>query len=187
MPELWKKHDRNLQLVQGSVFAVATLVSKDSSRINWNYYVLDEAVGNAVLRAISRQVSCKLSLVDADGKLVSVERFDPRNDRIPYLKDDQGDHPNWWHCFLLMAWGEDNTPPFYGLTLLMPPVPDKYVPRLTFVAPLLFGDAGWSGAFLYVPKFMIPRKVKLSLDELKKVAKVKCELTFRAGNDEKIK
>ena len=37
----------------------------------------------------------------------------------------------------------------------------------------------------YVPKLTIPRKVRLSLDELKKVAKVKCELTFRAGHDKK--
>ena len=35
----------------GFFFAVADLVSKDSSRVNWKYYQLDEAVGKAAIRA----------------------------------------------------------------------------------------------------------------------------------------
>ena len=52
MPELWKTDGlgRLNWQSKGFAFAVATFVSTDSSRVNWNYYVLDEAVADAVLR-----------------------------------------------------------------------------------------------------------------------------------------
>ena len=65
------------------MLAVANLVSKDSSRVNWSYYVLDATVGDAVVCAATREATCTVSLIDADGKPVSVDRFDPRNDLIP--------------------------------------------------------------------------------------------------------
>jgi hypothetical protein len=182
MPELL---NNQRWIAKEFVFAVATLVSRDFSRVNWNYYVLDETVGKTVVRAVSREVTCKLSLVDADGHLVSVERFDPRNDPIPDLKDDRLSQANPWRCFLRGLWVQygqyvENSPIFP----VEPSGPStQWEPRLVFVAPLLFGKA-WGNNLCYVPNLTIPRKVKLSLDELKRVAKVKCELTFRAGSDD---
>ena len=156
--------------------------------MNWKYYQLDEAVGKAAIRAASRQVTCKLSLVDADGHLVSVERFDPRNDRIPNLQSDNGEHRNSWEKFLVLCyavdtgynkgrWGTVDAPRYSG---------KESRPCLAFVAPLLFGSPSmYQGSFGYVPTLTIPRKIKLSLEELQKVAKVKCELVFRAGSDVK--
>ena len=153
----------------GVVLAVANLVSKDSSRVNWSYYVLDATVGDAVVCAATREATCTVSLIDADGKPVSVDRFDPRNDLIPGLGDDQDGRRNQWRCFLCTVRGD-------VLTM------DHSETKLAFVAPLLFGS---SRSLEYVPKLTIPRKAKLSLDELRKVASVKCELTFRAGSDDK--
>jgi hypothetical protein len=154
--------------------AVANLVSKDSSRVNWSYYVLDATVGDAVVRAAAREATCRVSLIDADGQPVSVDRFDPRNDRIPDLDDDPigNGHVNRWRSFLCMV-RED-----------VPTVSDPKT-KLAFVAPLLFGSGlgrhrVGGEPLSYVSKLTIPRKVRLSLDELKKVASVKCELTFRA-------
>jgi len=63
---------------------------------------------------------------------------------------------------------------------------DKWEAKLAFIGPLLFGSpSGYSGSFGYVPRVTVPRKVRLSLEELQKVANVKCELTFRAGSDAK--
>jgi len=156
--------------------AVATLLSKDSLRMDWKYYILDEKLRDTVLRAFTRQAMCKVSFVDGDAQLVCVERFDPR------AIGDRGE-----------------TSPMKGL--LMSPFIDfascdlarctsvsqlpkgELKPRVAFVAPVLFSQSD-DGGLSYLPKFTIPRTIKISLDELKRVAKVKCELTFRAGNDD---
>ncbi len=163
------------------VVAVATFVSGDSSRVNWNYYVLDEAVGDVLLRATSRQVTCKLSFLDADGQLVCVERFDLRDDVSPDLGYIPPGARNPWKEFLVICWSNVTG----TLASIHERDRDERPPRLAFVAPFLFGHV--SGFLGYVPKLTLPRKVNLSLDELRKVAKVKCELTFRAGSDDKTK
>ena len=96
------------------MLAVANLVSKDSSRVNWSYYLLDATVGDAVVRAATREATCKLSLIDADGQPVSVDRFDPRNDLIPGLDDDQDGHRNQWRCFLCTVRGDVSTMARFG-------------------------------------------------------------------------
>ena len=50
MPGLRKTVGSPWQLIgNGMTIVVATLVSEDSSRVNWSYYLMDEAVGDAVL------------------------------------------------------------------------------------------------------------------------------------------
>ena len=84
MPELAKHNGNGLfgplwtPKAKSLGIAVATLVSKDASRTDWKYYILDETVGDAVLRAFARQATCKISFVDAEAQPVLVERFDPR-------------------------------------------------------------------------------------------------------------
>ncbi len=50
MPELWKAESGHWRWQsKGFAIAIATLVSADSSRIRWNYYVLDEAISHGLL------------------------------------------------------------------------------------------------------------------------------------------
>ena len=182
MPELSASGDYSrVWTSTGFIFAVADLVSKDSSRVNWKYYQLDEAVGKAAIRAAAvgdlQALACRCrrppSICGA---------FDPRNDRIPNLQSDNGEHRNSWEKFLVLCyavdtgfykgrWGTVDAPRYSG---------KESRPCLAFVAPLLFGSPSmYQGSFGYVPTLTIPRKIKLSLEELQKVARVKCELVFR--------
>ncbi|MEI8376080.1 MAG: SHD1 domain-containing protein [Planctomycetota bacterium] len=156
----------------GFAFVVAKSVSKDYSRISWNYFVLDAAVRDAAVRAASRSVICKLSLVDSGGQLLFTDPFDPKSAPIFRLDDDQYSHNNEWGRFLSLTMNDEHYR--YG---------DERA-KVAFIAPVVFAGPGhyrgpWP-PFGYVPNVTIPRKVKLSLDELRKVAKVKCELTFQA-------
>lgn len=182
MPELWKNHGWDARWVSKDfTIAVATLISKDSSRINWNYYLFDESVGKVVLRAASRQVECKLSFLDAEDQLVAVDRFDPQNDVLDHR------HFNLCRDLLVCLWGGTSNVPdgfwLQGREAYMKS--EGFRPKLGFVAPLLFGWA-WRNDrrdFHYVPTLTIPRKITLSLDEWKMISKIKCELTFRETID----
>jgi hypothetical protein len=158
-----------------------------------------------VLRATSRQATCKVAFLDANDQPVVIDRFVPKNNH--FIKQKTGNEEyecaNSWRYFLRVLYNG-------GLTSmadrgnweprLPAPAPTwrdnlgsmanggNWEPRLAFVAPLFFGfdfgghGAEWSG-FCYVPIFTERREVKLSLGDLKKVTTVKCELTFRDVND----
>ena len=180
MPELWKGGSFNRRWTpEGIGIAVATLTSKDASRMEWKYYILDESTGDAVVRAFTREATCKVSFLDAEGQLVFVERFDPRA--------DIGTKPSPMQGILMSPplIERQNNPgvaeAFSGRRL-----PGDSKPKLAFVAPVFWWRFNNTSTD-YVSKFTIPRTIKLSLDEVKRVAKVKCELTFRAGNDDEKK
>ena len=208
MPGLWQR-DRNWGPKLRSntfVVAVATLVPADPSRVDWKYYVLDEAVADAVLRPLSRHVTCKLALVDDNDQPISVDRFVPQNTRVPVFVPYEI-RPLWggearrdfgglylWRCFLRVrydgnlaaAMGDPSTEQkarSRGHAARQDTSANAAgMPRVVFIAPFFFGFGrrdGPSGLY-YVPAFDECRQLKLSLDELRKVAKAKCELEFRA-------
>jgi hypothetical protein len=189
MPHLYKGRGSGADLASKDfTFAIATLISENSSRINWNYYVFDAPVGKVALHAASRQMACKISFLDTNGQLVFVERFDS-HDRILDLEGMVAQF-NSWKGFLTSLWGDSRSDAYKSLRQRRDwnSAPGaggvyEFEPRLVFVAPLLFEtDMGKSilpGRFRYVPKLTVPRKIKLSLDELQRIAKVKCALSFQ--------
>lgn len=162
------------------VLAVATLMSKDCSGIEWRYFALDPVVGHIFVKAARREATCKLSLVDSKRESLAIQRF--------HIPDFRINEVNW------VRKGGYPTPsgfcPETRLCVLLKvvDVQDGHIrdlhylfskPRLAFMAPVVFG----ANYFLaYVPGFSVSRKVTLSLDELKRVATVTCELSFAAAN-----
>ena len=117
-----------------------------------------------------------------DGQPIAVERFDPRN--VSFESRDGTRVSNHWTQFLVTCLAY-NRPigSFHSMESFRLTWPSLRPFRFAFFSPFLFRsyDLG------YVSKTIVPRHVKLSLDELQRVAKVKCELTFRAGSDDKTK
>jgi len=183
MPEVLKGQSRTWT-PDGLGLAVTTLVSKDSLRMEWKYYILDDAVGETVVRAFTRQAMCKISLLDAAGELVSVDRFDPRAE---IMTQEHRSKSSLMQGILMsppLIERENNRG--YAGDFSDRDSSGNWKPKLAFFAPVLFWCCTTNDVE-YVPKFTIPRTIKLSLDEVKRVAKVKCELTFRAGDDGKKK
>ena len=91
------------------VIAVATLPSKDRTRIDWRYFVLDGLAGDAVLAAARRRASCKLTFLDANGEPVCVDRFDPCRDLFPNVPST-GRNPKTipWNKYLSKVWCVDS-------------------------------------------------------------------------------
>ena len=159
------------------VIAVATLVSADSTRIDWRYFVVDGQAGTAVLAAARRPASCKLTFENAAGEPVAVDRFDPVQD-IP------------WNKYLVKIW-QVNTGPyarrgssFFGGFEEFEPTEEpreSSKPAIAFVGPMFFGS-GYTDNFMYVPKVMLSRHVRLTEDEVRPIKRVRCELTFRKSS-----
>lgn len=158
-------------------YVIATLLSKDCSRIEWRYFVVDSVMADAAKRAALRAGTCEVSLVDVDGQaVVPGDQFDLKVDRIPH--PDEGSYTsNYWQCFLTKVVGgrkwrfealtEDN----------MRGADAQWEPRLAFVAPVVLDNHDRSIG--YVPTFPFTRRVKLSHDELRRISKVTAHISFR--------
>ena len=181
MPKLVKKKDQYSSPEWDSdsfALAVATLTSKDCSRMEWSYFVLDPAVGRILMEAAKRKGTCKLSFLDTNGQSVAVDRFDIPVDSIPDPENERAHFQNEWRCILTKVIGADGKWRPEDLSR-RGQGSSRWKPWLAFVAPVAFGDK-W--LMKYVPQFAVSRKIKLSHDEVKNVAKVKCEMSFGAAN-----
>jgi hypothetical protein len=171
------------------VIAVATLISADSTRIDWSYFVLDGKAGAAVLSAAQRPGSCKLTFESATGEPIAVERFDPVRDQFPKPDGYMDQIP--WNKYLVKIWQADTGPYarrgdsfFSGLAEYDPPSAsqESLKPAVAFVAPIVFGS-GWNDNLMYVPRVNLTRHVRLTEDEVRPIKKVRCEMTFRKGSE----
>lgn len=177
------------------VFAVATLVSKDHTRIDWRYFVLDGVAGSEILSTANQQATCKLTFLDGSDKPVAVDRFDPCRDR--FLVSSGGGQA-WeqitWNKYLMKVWYRDmnysHEKCFRELTEFEPSgtafssqqIQEQHKPAVAFVAPVFFGS-GYYDNLLYVPKITLTRHVRLTEDEVRPIKKVRCEMTFRKGGE----
>jgi len=164
-------------------YVVATMVSKDCSRIEWRYFVVDPATADAARRAALRAGICEVSFVDSDGQpVVPGDQFDLKVDRIP--NPDEGSYTiNNWQCFLTKVIGGRKWR-FETLTDEHAGSADgQWEPRLAFLAPLVLDNDDRS--IKYVPTFPFTRRIKLSHEELKRISKVTAEISFRDKAGEK--
>lgn len=184
MPDIEDTIDRSGQHPKWPmVIAVATLMSKDHTRIDWRYFVLDGVAGDVVYAAARLTPSCKLSFLDDSGTAVAVDRFDPSADE---MLAPQGTFSRKipWDKYAIKLWRhQDNENRFFGglneyernegNSWAEPPRP-----AMAFVAPVFFGS-GYTNNCLYVPKIILTRHVRLTEEEVLPVKQVRCEMTFR--------
>lgn len=170
--------------------AVATLVSADSTRIDWRYFVLDGKAGTAVVAAARRPASCKLTFENAAGEPVAVDRFDPVHDAFPTFGNNTVNSGARipWNKYLAKIWLVETRPYarrgnsfFSELNEFEPNEAPREVspqPAVVFVGPMFFGS-GWNDNLMYVPKVTLSRHVRLTEEEVRPIKRVRCELTFR--------
>ncbi len=177
IPRLQKKDDKNI------VIAVVTQTTTSMERAEWKYFVLDKTA----IRPFARQTSCvfttKLSLLNSDNKIISVDRF-------PATLGKYGDR---FHASLinpgrkydreraLLFDGYQGDPSTAGFK-------EKFYKQLLSNK----GD-NWENLFLISPYFIelegghgiqtrtelsFTRNIDLSSEELNTVKKTNCELYF---------
>ncbi len=138
--------------------ALNTHQSSDSLRTEWEYYVVDSSVTGILRKASSRTLSreqrdgaatlsIKMSLLDGDGKVVITDRIERVSTGM--VAPSSGD-------LRRSEWDEGRDPVFTISPLL----------RAIFVCPIAYQETR-----------SFQRKLTLTLDELKAVKRIKCELT----------
>jgi hypothetical protein len=156
-PESWKP----------GMFTVAinTEVTNAGEQLHWRYYNLDRGLGDLFIKAALREGKCSVNLLDASGDIVAAERFTPKC----------GDSAPWNASLLtLIGSGEEGLP--YTVEVRNPPPMDVQAEKmhLVLIAPLFL----WQSGGRHAPTLTFPVTMSLSHDEIKRVVKAKCELTF---------
>jgi hypothetical protein len=131
--------------------ALTTQVSQLNDRSLWSYYILDESVRDVLVKLASQIPRAKVSLLDGDGKVLAVDQF-PLN--LNLRMTPAGFPTRYCVTLLSTRWGPEGRPVFT-------------------VSPLFFQD---SNATIYLPVITTARDLSLSLDELRALRTVKCEV-----------
>jgi hypothetical protein len=168
------------------VVAVASLVSRDRTRIDWRYFVLDGSTGDAVIAAARRTPSCKLVFQDADGSPVAIDRFDPARDEF-HVAAMGRTFPVPWNKYLLKCWIRRKGSRMLEFMEYEQSGGDRdywdkqYSPAMAFVAPVFFGRLAGEGSdtLFYVPAMTVTRHIRLTEEEVMPIRTVSCELTYR--------
>jgi hypothetical protein len=170
MPKSFKRS--SLDYYQDDLATVAVSLSRSSSgdRMDSRYYRIDKKLVTPLTKAVSNPTYCKLQFLDGQGNDVAVERFELRWQIAPQYAGTFPAVPVSVYAF---------NPNYSSHRLIhaMPAVHDY---------PSSVYDASHYSLFWFhpqfaldsklVPRMTITRRLKLSLDEIKSVAKVKCEV-----------
>lgn len=151
--------------------AAATHATTSGEQLGLSYYVLDKSVQPVVVDAASRRGQGQITLLNSLGETLIVDRFalsDPRGARIPFDGS-------------LIAGLAPPPPGFDGLYDRANSRSRIKVDSLTmfFFAPVFFGSEKDQGTLSYKPALLIVRDLTLTLEEIKTLDKVKCEVQFQ--------
>jgi hypothetical protein len=154
--------------------ALTTQVSKLQDRSEWSYFILDESV-KGVLRKYARAVGeAKLSLLDKDNEVVATDRFSSMFAAAPPYTVG--------NCSITLVTPIGNA--HSGVLYMVGPEKElDSDPRVFLVSPLFFTQRTNRAA--YKGSFVVSRQVTLTLEELKSIHSIKCELGFGIGKAEK--
>ena len=162
----------------------------------WNGYVVDADVAESIKPFLTGQIMINVALLDAGGELITEDEFKwVANPGLTYT----GTYPwNGWDAqlpFIRMAvirhktrnevmWQIPRKPTLYDII-------DRYIKELEspdsdkavnlYVAPysFTFKKGGSGNLLLYQSQIVVQRRIKVTLDELKQVADIKCKTEFR--------
>ena len=152
--------------------AVNTLVNQSGDKLGWSYYVLDATLQPTLVAIASRQAKCKLSLVDKDENVVSVED-------LPAFAN--GSNSNGTYPITLVAPVGTSADIDDTLRILDT---DRLQRAKLFLFPAVFVRQG-TQHFEQVPAAIVTREIRLTHDEVRALHHVKCELTFPSENNVK--
>jgi hypothetical protein len=153
--------------------AVNTHVTQAGDRMEWKYYLLDTQASEVFGKLAERIGTCKLTLLDAADEIVAVDRFPAASDT----------HAFYFPGSLVTLVGHNSSNLTYEVQLMHGSRPGDrvYKPgiRAALIAPVLFERGRNPNIGLgHKSTVTIARKIKLSQQEISKVAKAKCELQF---------
>jgi hypothetical protein len=182
LPNLYRKN------FPKNAFAVAVNDSRNRSmdRTEWKYYVLDNTCRKHLAAVSACVMEVKLTFLDGQGEVITVDRF-PLISKVknvwikgPYFsltnsaEGTYGFNGNGAGRFGLRTFTGPGFQPaiFEHLNRL----PDD---RLYLVCPFFLPSCNYAGgAQAYLPSLCIPRSLSVTLDELRRMKNVKCELRF---------
>jgi len=171
MPKSFEGSEHSKKLKPNQItLAIATHRSQAAERLECRYYILDKSVQPLLVDVAFRRGSGKLALLNGAGDVVLGDTF-PLSER--WLLG-----ANTMHGTLATAYGM-----LYGARLVFFADNRKDVGHLSSDADK-FATLFWitpmfmTGRITCVPFMNINRTMSMSLDELKAVTNVKCEITF---------
>jgi GYF domain 2 len=149
--------------------ALTTQRSKTGELLECRYYLMDKALQPLLADVGSRKGSGKLSLLDANGKVVVVDRF-PLSERVPW-------NTQTYEGTLIAPAGNTQN----GVYMFGGEYESTYVNRQNalcfWISPVFVLPR--TNDINYKPSLQVTRTVSLSLDELKSVKEAKVEVTLR--------
>lgn len=143
------------------VVALCTQSNQASNNLAYEYYLLDKSVKTALLNFAKGEYRSKLELVDRDGEVISTDKWELESDKTENAV---------FRANLLAIGGDSSLIDWKGRGWERA----EEAAVLFFVSPTFFGYGRFFG---HTPRLLFERKIMLTLDELKKVQKVKVELT----------
>ncbi len=173
------------------VLAVNTQRTKDLSRSDWRYFVLDQSARGPLAAIDACLMSTKVSLLDGDGKAIAVDRFAAIADH------SENDGSERFRATLVHSatiskertrslgevfyenMGREKTG-FHEKFLSELDHPE-HGEHLFFISPFFFNDRSDPSEHSFLGLGVRTMDVTLSLGELKRIQSVKCELLFDDG------
>lgn len=164
VPEVYDA--RSLLPIAGRLaVALNTRASKVNDRLEYRYYVVDEALRTVLSEPASLQPDCRITFVGGDGEAIATDRFNP-GEREPGGGGAGG----------FGGSGGDGSPP-WPVSLYAANDHNLGKPPGLFIASTVFGVFDVTH-IRQKPVVEISRQIQISLDDLKKISKVECELRF---------
>lgn len=148
---------------------LATETTRSNERLHGQFFLLDKSLGSLLIDTSSRVGEGEIALLDPSGQAIVADRF-----RLFELHPGKGPSSEFGYEGSLIApyliFGKDRALMFH-----------RHHNRALFfvVGPVFVGGARGEGQFdCYKPSLSIVREITLTLDEIKTIDKVKCEVHF---------
>ncbi len=148
--------------------AISTQASNAGGQLHWRYYELDRQLGGLFIKAALREGKCSVKLLDASNEIVAADHFTPKcGDKTP------------WNASLLTVIGEGQGGMTSTVEIMNLPLMDNYPVQeekmhLVLVSPLFL----WHSGGHHAQALTVPLEMTLSHDEIRRVSRTKCELSF---------
>ena len=166
MPKAFQESSGHVPSLNKSftTIALGTTRTKAGDRIEYSYFICDNAIRSEILAAALRAGTCKVTLLTGDKGVVATDRF-ALFTKTPW-------HRNF-RTSLISSLGDR-----YRLHMLDLTQPDeRRQPGLFLISPT-FSVYTSSFSLGHRPSLQITRTLKLSLDELKSVRTTTCTVDF---------
>ena len=153
------------------VIIINTVNNQGGDRTDWRYFVLDKSTRPAIARILKVVHSLNLQLTDSEGSQIASDKFKLES-------FDTGNAPKRFVSLVYPGAGRVRD-------YREGPLGEKE--GLFLISPFFFGGqyrestsgkAGWAGPYFnYYTQLEVTRTISLSLTEIKRIDKIKCELT----------